>query len=334
MMKVPTFQEVVTGYREIARQERMKNDRPCESTVRNVVLGLRRILFVVQFVENGRKEGDGEVRFDLPLTWLTRRRLDVFLERAGEFGINATSARTYLVHLKALTARWTQSYYADRGWRVPPFTFPSFRPKVGRYQRPERRVLLKVKEWYDSLLLRSDKRDWLAATLMLEFAMRNGDIGRLRWSDFHERRIVGGQDRNVGDEVAETHVFLHYTPRKTSLSSGREVAWPVQAELWRLFCRIRMEVPERVGTHFQGLVVPAAGRVFKRLNRELKARHFFVGTHKGVYELRKICVDHVYQRFGAEVASSISGDDIRTVTRYYADPSAVNVVGVRVVDLL
>ena len=52
------------------------------------------------------------------------------------------------------------------------------------------------------------------------------------------------------------------------------------------------------------------------------------------YELRKICIDHIYQKFGAEMASSISGDDIRTVMRYYADPSAVNVEGVRVVDLL
>ena len=37
---------------------------------------------------------------------------------------------------------------------------------------------------------------------------------------------------------------------------------------------------------------------------------------------------------GAEMASSISGDDIRTVMRYYADPSAVHVENVRVVDLL
>ena len=55
---------------------------------------------------------------------------------------------------------------------------------------------------------------------------------------------------------------------------------------------------------------------------------------KGAYELRKICIDHVYQRFGAEMASAISGDDIRTVTRYYADPAAVATVGLRIVDLL
>ena len=59
----------------------------------------------------------------------------------------------------------------------------------------------------------------------------------------------------------------------------------------------------------------------------------FTGS-KGCYELRKICIDHIYQKYGVEMASSISGDDIRTVMRYYADPSAVHVENVRVVDLL
>ncbi len=80
-------------------------------------------------------------------------------------------------------------------------------------------------------------------------------------------------------------------------------------------------------------MVPCARDVYVRLNRELMAGKIFTG-HKGCYELRKICVDHVYQKFGAEIASSISGDDIRTVMRYYADPSAVSVEGVRIVDLL
>ena len=81
------------------------------------------------------------------------------------------------------------------------------------------------------------------------------------------------------------------------------------------------------------LVVPCARDVFVRLNRELRLLKIFTGN-KACYELRKICVDHVYQKFGVEMASSISGDDIRTVTRYYADPSAVNVGDVRIVDLL
>ena len=56
--------------------------------------------------------------------------------------------------------------------------------------------------------------------------------------------------------------------------------------------------------------------------------------HKGAYELRKICIDHVYQKYGAEMAVSISGDDIRTITRYYADPSRPNIGTTRIIDLL
>ena len=81
------------------------------------------------------------------------------------------------------------------------------------------------------------------------------------------------------------------------------------------------------------LVVPCARDVYVRLNRELRTLCIFTGS-KGCYELRKICIDHIYQKYGAEMASSISGDDIRTVMRYYADPSAVHVENVRVVDLL
>ena len=55
---------------------------------------------------------------------------------------------------------------------------------------------------------------------------------------------------------------------------------------------------------------------------------------EGAYELRKICIDHVYQKFGAEMAVSISGDDIKTIIRYYADPSQPNIGEVRIVGLL
>jgi hypothetical protein len=50
--------------------------------------------------------------------------------------------------------------------------------------------------------------------------------------------------------------------------------------------------------------------------------------------LRKICIDHIYQKFGAEMAVSISGDDIKTITKYYADPAQPNIGAVRVLDLL
>ncbi len=71
---------------------------------------------------------------------------------------------------------------------------------------------------------------------------------------------------------------------------------------------------------------------FEQINRDLRALGFT--GHKGAYELRKICIDHVYQKYGAEMAVSISGDDIRTITRYYADPSRPNIGATRIIDLL
>ena len=53
--------------------------------------------------------------------------------------------------------------------------------------------------------------------MMLEFAMRNGDIMRLKRDNFVER---------------DGRVFLNYTPRKTEHSSGRVVKWPVHPSIW------------------------------------------------------------------------------------------------------
>lgn len=313
MKHIPTFGELFAAYPEAATLERLKNQRPSPGTVMNVLSGVRRLL------ETFQRDGETVPVGDLPITWLTRRRLETFLVTAAAYGLNATSAQTYLAHLRALTARWTLPHYDDRGWRVPPFPIPVCRRAGARYIRPERSVLLRVRAWYDALHLRADKRDWLTATLMLEFAMRNSDIKRLQWSDFRPK---------------EDHMVLCYTPHKTELSSGRIVAWPVHPTLWHELCVLREQMPDYAGTRFQGFVVPSARGVFTRLNAEIRAQHFFTRTHKGLYELRKICIDHVYQRFGAEMASAISGDDIRTVTRYYADPSAVAAVGLRIVDLL
>ena len=72
--------------------------------------------------------------------------------------------------------------------------------------------------------------------------------------------------------------------------------------------------------------------IFDALNRQVRTLGF-IGT-KGAYELRKICIDHVYQRFGAEMATSISGDNIRTILHYYADPVQPNIGEIRVTDLL
>ena len=166
------------------------------------------------------------------------------------------------------------------------------------------------------------------------------DRGKRRWRHappVRDRRTLA---RRAGFRKDGSAV-LCYTPHKTRLSSGRVVAWPVHPDIWSRLCEYRgvgrfrdkrNGWAKNEGRDSQ-LVVPCARDVYVRLNRELRTLCIFTGS-KGCYELRKICIDHIYQKYGAEMASSISGDDIRTVMRYYADPSAVHVENVRVVDLL
>ena len=302
----PTFNQLIQSYLKIAEMERMKSEQPCATTVWNVVNGVRQIIRAVAI--------EGEE----PITSLTRRKIDGFLGESVMQGKKAVTAWSYVLCLRGIAARWTRPYYEDLGYKVVPFDIPVCRRKLGRYVRPDRETLLKVKAWYESLEIKADRREWLAVTMMLEFAMRNGDVGRLRWCDFR---------------IREDSPVLCYTPHKTEQSSGRVVAWPVHPLIWEKISVIRETSSAHEGTHFQGLVVPAAKEVFDRLNKDIRSRHLFQSA-KGCYELRKICIDHIYQKFGAEKASAISGDDIRTVTRYYADPSVVTSVGVRIVDLI
>ena len=299
--RIPTIGQIVRAYPLIAAAERMKCERPGKLAVANVISGVRHVCKILQMKDTCR--------------WskLDRNRIDTYLTRAAQENIPSVTAWSYVNRVQALCAKWCQPYWESRGWEVAPLTLPVCRRKPTRYIRPERDILLKVKEWYDSLMFKEDRRDWIVATLMLEFAMRNGDIGRWKWSNFRERDGI---------------ITLCYTPHKTALTSGRSVAWPVHSDIWDRLHELRGQADG------QKPVVANPRETFVRLNKEIKTCGFFHGTHKGLYELRKICIDHVYQRFGAEMASSISGDDIRTVTRYYADPSAVNILGVRIVDLL
>ena len=318
MKTVPTIKMVLETYPKLAAIERMRMEKPCEKTVESAVSGTRRLCEI------------GGISLDEPITVFNRTQLERILDLARLSELKPISVWSYLYSLRKLFAKWTHRYYADKKWTLPQLEMPSCQRQSPRYIRPDTTILAKVKEWYRGLEARRDQREWVLATLMLEFAMRNGDAERLRWSDFRPARQCG----NV-------RMVLCYTPHKTRLSSGRVVAWPVHPDIWTRLCayhdggRFRNKRNGWVKNESRDapLVVPCARDVYVRLNRELRSLHIFTGS-KACYELRKICIDHIYQKFGAEMASSISGDDIRTVMRYYADPSAVNVEGVRVVDLL
>ena len=289
---MPTFGEILEVYPKIATIERVKCECPSKRTVEGVIIGVRAVLRILG------------MSADAPITNLTRHEVDAYFAAASEQGMSPVSAWSYIHCLRGIAARWTRPYYEARGWLVEPFDLPVKRRKAPRYVRPDRKKLLAVKAWYESLSIREDKRLRIVVTLMLEFGMRNGDVERFTLANLREH---------------DGKVCLCYTPHKTSNSSGRVVCWPVHPKLKE----------ELEGFNFP---VKQCGKVFRQLNKEMRELGF--AGSKGCYELRKMCIDHVYQKYGAESASSISGDDIHTVTRYYADPSRPNIGEVLIVDLL
>ena len=286
----PTIEQAMKCYRMVALTERMKTGRPCEGTVANALRGAANVC---------RAAG---IDLSEPVTALTRRRIDAALAAFMRRGLARISALSYVCQLRGIFAKWCRPYYADAGWDIPPLDIPTFHAKPPRYMRPSAEMLRRVKAWYGGLT----GEHWFAATMMLEFAMRNGDVLRLKSENFVEK---------------DGRRYLDYTPHKTELSSGRRVCWPIHDDIWRKL--------DDCG----GLAcLDVTDETFGDINRALRSLGF--RGSKGAYELRKICIDHVYQKYGAEFAVSISGDDIRTITRYYADPAQPNIGTVRIIDLL
>ena len=299
-MTTPTITKMVKVYVDSATVERLKCGRPGKGTVQNTLAGVK--VFRRWLNERREKLGYAYIGFDedFPLvSIITPKLIHTYLADMLKGGVKPVTAMSYLNQFQQLFAKWVRPYYDDRGWKVPPFPSLGGRPKAQRYQRPSKEQLAKVKTWYEGL---KPGGLWFVATMMLEFGMRNSDVMRLKRENFIEK---------------EGRVYLNYVPHKTENSSGRIVKWPVHETIWGLIRDREYDFNEDT---------------FRELNRQMRGLGFS-GT-KGAYELRKICVDHVYQKYGAEMATSISGDDIKTIIRYYADPAQPNVGDVRVIDLL
>ena len=287
---IPTFKQLMKCYRIVAQIERVKTGRPGTNTVMNALHGTAKVCEAAC------------VKLTEPITALTRKKIDNALSSFMERGLTRLTAWSYVSQLRAVFAKWCKPYYLDAGWDVPPLDLPTFRALAPRYVRPSADMLARVKAWYG----KQTGEHWLAATMMLEFAMRNGDVLRLK-------------DENIIEKNGEH--YLSYTPHKTELTSGRRVCWPIHKSIWR-----KLE-------DYGGLACfDITDETFTEINRDLRSLGF--RGSKASYELRKICIDHIYQKFGAEMAVSISGDDIKTISHYYADTAQPNIGTVRVIDLL
>lgn len=302
-----TFGEIFAAYRKAAHLQRAATQSPAASTVRNVLQDVAMLL---------RHTGLDETS---PVMALSQDALNKATCALLEKGMKPVSIRTAYQHLNALFAKWTRPYHAKilslTELPTKVFDTPSIRVPPQRYSPPSPALVTTVKEWYMRLARASATeiealKMYLAATFMLEFAVRNGDIPRLRWSNVVSRG---------------TELFLRYAPHKTALSSGRIVCWPIHRDIVASLESLQSQTKS-------DFLLPGAAHYIKLVARDMRALGFR-GT-KSAYELRKLCIHNVYVHFGAEMATSISGDDIRTILKYYADPSIPNIGSTRILDLL
>ncbi len=303
-LKDPTFGEIISCYEDAADKERLLCGRPLEVTSNLAVRQLRMVM-----AGCGLRECD---------SWrtVTEEMLEDFITTKKREGLTVDTAWSYVMSLRAVTARWTERYYTRAKLLKPPFKIPLRRERtIRRYKRPTEEELRKRMEWYASLEQLDDKRLWLAATMMAQFAVRDGDVKTLTMDNFIERN---------------GRMYLKYTPHKTLASSGRVVMAEITTPLWARI-KAAIESSRRPGVDE---IVPGSVQVFDRLNSSLRIACKMEESAKAMYEFRKMCIDHIYQKFGAEAASAISGDRIDTICRYYADPSMAAPPAVDMADLV
>ena len=192
---IPTIEQTMKCYRVVAQIERMKTGRPGEETVANALRGTVNVC---------RAAG---VQLTESVAALTRKKLDLALAGFMERGITRLSAWSYVCQLRGIFAKWCRPYYDDAGWEIPPLDIPAFRAKAPHYVRPSEEILSRVKAWYS----RQTGEHWFAATMMLEFAMRNGDVLRLKSENF------------VGFSVRQTEDYLRGTVDPIVRGSSGEV---------------------------------------------------------------------------------------------------------------
>lgn len=313
--RIPTFAELIAAYEQAAADERIKNDgRPKERTVANTKKAFKQLVAGCGFELTER------------YTKLDREAIEGYFVKAVKNGMKRVSAWSYVMSAKAITARWALPYYERHGMRVASIAIPAIKNRKGcRYERPSDETRRKVMEWYAKLWELEDKRLWLGATLMLQFAMRNSDARAAKWEWFVERRKEA--------ESEEKEIYLRYVPEKTKNSSARHVMWPVHEEIWRKMQEARAAIEE--DGKGEGTILPGGSYVYVQLNASLRdAVPGMKDCGKACYELRKLRIDAEYRKNGAERASALSGDNINTITYYYADVADVAAAPARAEDLI
>lgn len=304
-LHTPEIKTALEVYKDAARIERIKTGRPTKRTAAGVIKTFRYVIDTL------------DIKLTASVDALTRKRLNDFCVMMIEKNVGRVSIQSYLDKVKSLGAKWTRDYYTDENLITPKFDIPKISVAPTRYKRPSKQKREAVLKWYQSLREEGDDEVLLGVvTMMLEFAMRNSDVKTLTWGNFKR---------------TENGIMLEYVPNKTRLSSGRRVVVKVPKEIFNRLTILR-DMRETFSDDtpvFKGLGLSSTwGKISEAM------RLFGFNGSKSIYELRKLCIDTVYRNFGAEAASAISGDDIHTVTKYYADSSICDIGNVRISELM
>ena len=295
--KVPSFSKLLELYKDAAEAEQIKSGRPETRTVETAIKYFKYLI-----------DGCG-FKWTEPMSRLKTVDIDGFVVKTIKAGKTPTSAWTYAASCQSVTPRWALEYYSRQGYDVRQYQMPIFRNrKPPRYERPTKATLDAVDAWYKGLwkddMSKQDLRVWFLATMMYKFAVRNGDVGTFTLRSFSEH---------------DGSRYIIYTPHKTAHSSGTVVNWPIHPDL---FERIR-KAAEILDIEEDEIFVRSYRETSAAVNRMLRKIPGLADKEKASYELRKMCIDRIYHEFGVEMAAAISGDDIKTLTYFYADVSHV-----------
>ena len=295
--KVPSFSKLLELYKDAAEAEQIKSGRPETRTVETAIKYFKYLI-----------DGCG-FKWSEPMSRLKTVDIDGFVVKTIKAGKTPTSAWTYAASCQSVTPRWALEYYSRQGYDVRQYQMPIFRNrKPPRYERPTKATLDAVDAWYKGLwkddMSKQDLRVWFLATMMYKFAVRNGDVGTFTLRSFSEH---------------DGSRYIIYKPHKTAHSSGTIVNWPIHPDL---FERIR-KAAEILDIEEDEIFVRSYRETSAAVNRMLRKIPGLADKEKASYELRKMCIDRIYHEFGVEMAAAISGDDIKTLTYFYADVSHV-----------
>lgn len=298
----PTVAELIGVYRELAAAEFASEGEPKPTTADE---NARKLAAVARAATGEDDPRIDELTLERIEKWVAAYCAKYPPEQQGRARVSAWST---LAQARSVWAKWTRAKYERKGIRLPPCLdkWPcQKRNYSAAYKRPPEALRAATMKWFKEIADK-DPALWTAAALMVQFAMRPWSAARLRWSDI---------------EVGADSITLRYTPTKTEnrTSRPRSVSWPVAQSLYD-------GLRERGGKGEYVTPGETATERYALYTRRLCAVMRGLGWDretygKACYELRKLCVDAVYRTMGVEAAVQISGDNVATIMKYYADPN-------------